>query len=46
MAAPTVEKIRTGNLPHFQLTPKEATYLMAIVGFVNLVFGILIGFML
>lgn len=46
MVAPTVEKIRTANLLHFQLTPKETAYLMAFVGLANFVFGILIGFML
>ena len=46
MASPNIEKIRTANLPHFQLTPKEVTQLMAIVAIANFIGGILIGFVL
>ncbi|HEY5539432.1 MAG TPA: hypothetical protein VJ207_02500 [Thermoplasmata archaeon] len=46
MASASIMKIRTANLPRFQLTPKEATFLMTVVGLANFVFGILIGFML
>ena len=46
MASASIMKVRTANLPRFQLTPKEATFLMTVVGLANFVFGILIGFML
>ncbi|HLB67414.1 MAG TPA: hypothetical protein VJN63_02880 [Thermoplasmata archaeon] len=46
MVAPNIAKVRTANLPHFQLTPREATYLMGVMGILNFVFGIFIGFML
>jgi len=43
MVAPTVEKIRTANLPSLQLTPKETTYLLAVVAILNLVLGLVLG---
>jgi len=43
MVAPTIEKIRSANLPNLQLTPKETTYLLAIVAIANLVLGLLLG---
>ena len=43
MVAPTVEKIRTGNLPSLQLTPKETTYLLTVVAMTNLVLGLVLG---
>ena len=46
MAAPTVEKIRTANLPSLQLTPKETTYLLAAVAMANLILGIVLGVIL
>jgi len=46
MAAPTVVKIRTANLPHLQLTPKETTYLLAVVAMGNLILGLILGVLL
>ncbi len=43
MVAPTVVKIRTGNLARFRLSPKQATYLLSVVGMTNLVIGLVIG---
>ena len=46
MAAPTVQKIRTANLPNLQLTPKETTYLLAAVAMANLILGLFLGVLL
>jgi hypothetical protein len=46
MAAATVDKIRTANLPSLQLTPKETTYLLAVVAMANLVLGLVLGVVL
>ena len=46
MAATTVVKIRTANLPHLQLTPRETTYLLAAVAMGNLILGVVLGILL
>ncbi len=46
MVAPVIQRIRTANLPQFQLSPKETVFLVSLAALGNLLLGFAIGFFL